>query len=333
MIAIMAGRFKWQQNLRSIPPGILRAVASFGKKDCLVACVSKITETQLKHGDFSHVSIKWGEDGPEYEPKVLPRPAVGRYSRRNVLGYELIHRDEPKHTKTWSVYSPNFGDWSRGGHDVPVEREVYPREEFPPKFLSISVECLGKDLRSGAYIFKFAVEEVLDRTKPGFERDLLFDLNLLQENIGNHNVHESGSTSEDYLKTLFVNWEILPPGEREDNVARILTGVNTSDPRVRAQLLERYDFLQRLQPRDFIKGVSGFQRYFGARFADDLVVFENVEYGNAAYVMFEDWQHLSRMSRTELVSLRSEGFVRIPHTKTWKVRVRHEIGNRLKRGR
>ena len=327
----MPDKFKWQQNLIKVPPGILRAIAAFGRDDCVVACVTKIQEAAIKRGDYGHIGIRWGEGAPTYVPEVLPRPDVGRYSRRNVFGYEKVYRDEPKYTKTWYVYTPNFGDWGHGGHDVPVEREVYPREDFPPKFLPISIECLGRDLRSGAFVFKFCVEEVLDRRASGFQDDLLFNINLLQENVGNHDVHESGTTSEDYLKTLFINWEILPPGEREGNVARILAGVNTSDPRVRAQVLDRYDFLQRLRPRNFVKGVSGFQRYFGAQFADDLVVFENVEYGNAAYLMFEDWQRLSQMSRTELLSSRTDGFVRIPHTKTWKARVRHEIVSRLRR--
>ncbi|MCI0447175.1 hypothetical protein L0152_28705, partial [bacterium] len=124
-----------------------------------------------------------------------------------------------------------------------------------------------------------------------------------------------------YLKTLYVNWEILPLGQREETITKILSGINSNDPKIRARLVDRYDFLQRLKPRNFIKGTSEFRRYFGAQFADDLVVFENIEYGNAIYTMFGNWEQLSKKSRTELMSSKTQEFIRIPHTKTWKRRL------------
>ena len=62
-------------------------------------------------------------------------------------------------------------------------------------------------------------------------------------------------------------------------------------------------------------------------FADDLVVFENIDYGNAIYVMYEDWQELSQKSRVELRASQ-DNFTRIQHTKHWKYRLRAEIKKR-----
>jgi hypothetical protein len=63
----------------------------------------------------------------------------------------------------------------------------------------------------------------------------------------------------------------------------------------------------------FIHGRSGFRRYFGAKFADHLVVFENIEHGNTAYVMFERWETLSQKTRLQLLAGPADGFVRVIH--------------------
>ena len=73
-----------------------------------------------------------------------------------------------------------------------------------------------------------------------------------------------------------------------------------------------------MKPLSFINGRSGFRRYFGAKFAEDLVVFENIDYGNAAYVMFERWVTLSQKTRLELLAGPADGFKRVVHRADWK---------------
>ena len=75
---------------------------------------------------------------------------------------------------------------------------------------------------------------------------------------------------------------------------------------------------RRLKPEAFIAGTDGFLRYFGAKFGDDLVAFENARYGNALYVMYEDWEAISRRSRIDLLAGPPEGFQRVEHRKGWK---------------
>jgi len=48
------------------------------------------------------------------------------------------------------------------------------------------------------------------------------------------------------------------------------------------------------------------------------VVFENVEYGNAAYAMFEQWETLSQRTRLELLAGPAEGFIRVVHRPGWQ---------------
>jgi len=58
-------------------------------------------------------------------------------------------------------------------------------------------------------------------------------------------------------------------------------------------------------------------RYFGAKFGDDLVAFENVRYGNAIYVMSESWPELSKRSRIDLLGAGLDDVRRIVHKKGW----------------
>jgi hypothetical protein len=78
----------------------------------------------------------------------------------------------------------------------------------------------------------------------------------------------------------------------------------------------------KLNPQKLVVGFSGTQRYFGALIEEFLIVFENIEYGNAIYIMFNGWQDLSRRTRTELLSGRyGLNFERIPHVTGWKQKV------------
>lgn len=173
-------------------------------------------------------------------------------------------------------------------------------------------------------MFKFAIDEVLRVGAPGFEDDLLYNLNVMQENIGVSDVFASDTTIDAYRATVVIDWEILPVGQREENLTKILTGVRGD--RQKRDVRHRYDVLENLRPRAIIRGVGGFERYFGAQFEDDLVVFENVEYGNAIYVMFQDWQELSKRSRLELLKGDRKGFQRIVHSDGWETQLEYVVG-------
>ena len=77
-------------------------------------------------------------------------------------------------------------------------------------------------------------------------------------------------------------------------------------------------------------GISGLQRYFGAIIEDDLVVFENTRYGNAIYIMYNNWQELSTLSRIELMSGKyGSDFDRVVHTSKWEDKVKKLISEHV----
>lgn len=320
----------WKQNLRVIPPIVKAKIEGFDTNVCIVACLVQIDVGRIKDGLYGHLGIRWQDGKLVCSEMVIPPAKIGRYSRYNRHGREIKRDDLPMVSKTWSIEVPNYGDWNRGSHEIDFTKPVYQRDHYAPKLVSMRIQHEGADLSIEAHIFRFVIEEVLDRRAGDFDYHLLFNLNLLQENVGNHDVFESDASVDDYLRTQYVNWEILPPGDKDDTLIRILMSTKSRDPRVREEIVDRYNFLQKLRPRNFIAGINEFRRYFGAQFTDDLVVFENLEYGNAIYVMFEDWKLMSQKSRMDLLSSATSNFVRIPHTKTWKMRLAHLINRERK---
>lgn len=323
---------RWKKNLKKTPDDILEQIKKLRGSNIVAACGIKVKTEDILNGDFRHLDIEIVDGNLRYPEHILPRPDFGRYSKYNIYGREIVHQDLPMVSKAYSVDSPNYGDWSKGSHDVTWNRNVYQREYVGPKYLEMKIELVGVDDRNN-HVFKFTVDDILDKDSPIFHEDLFFNLNLLQENTGNHGVFSIDADIKEYLQSLYVSWEILPPGEIEQNITRILTGIKSNDPKLRKNLTDRFKFLSSMKPRNFVQGTSRFQRYFGAQFADDLVVFENVEYGNAIYIMFQNWEELSKISRVDLISTGSHEFKRIPHTKTWKLKLKRLMQEELSKRR
>ncbi len=323
-----------QKNFRKVPDTIREEVDRFKQTEFIVAVAKKYTAAQVAAGVLSHLGVSL-EDGSIVLPAevALPPTDAGKYSLRNIEGREIKRTDLPMVKRVISIETPNFGDWSKGSHDIEWTRDVYQVEYEAPRSFGIGVELLEKDEQDGdtVFVLRFYIDAIFAKGVEGMEFELLYALNVMQENVGSVGVYPAAAKREDYLKTLLVGWEILPPGERDATVARVLSGFRRPTEEDRKRILERYRLLASLRPTAFIRGTSGFARYFGAQFAEDLVVFENVEYGNAIYVMFDDWQILSQQSRTDLLRGDTDKFVRIVHSGSWESQLRYEVQSRRKK--
>ncbi len=317
-------RLGWKRNLRKIPDHVRQKVQALPHDNVVIACVKKIPHAHIAEGKYAHLRMQIADGQPSFPAASIPCDEAGRYSRWNLEGREVVRRDLPKTTKSWPGDAPNFG--GNGTHSVTFTREVYQRDFHPPKGLAIQIVLLKQEGGDEpTYVVRFQVDEVLDRAGADFERELLANLNLLQENTGIVDVFPSDATRDDYLGTAYVAWEFLPPGTRDETVISLLSKLRVTNEEIRRRLVSRYEVLAALRPVEFVIGTSGFHRYLGAKFSDRLVVFENLEWGNALYAMFENWQDLSQRSRIELLAGDRQGFVRIVHTEGWQRRLQRVV--------
>lgn len=324
-----------KKNLRLIPLSVRNQLKRLEERHMVAAYSRAYTNTELSSGVLKHLGVILSSDGLSVPDSIVPPAASGKYSDKNVNGYEIIRRDLPKETHYNSVETPNWGDPYNGTHTVDLPYEKYPRDAVGPRLTPVKITANSQKADQSSYLLIFEVDQILDRRDPNFDADLLECLNLLQENVGGCGVHKAGATVAEYLATTSVAWEILPPGTREEAVARIFRGREPTDQQ-KSVVGERYDFLMGLHPKQLIYGTSGLQRYFGALLDERLVVFENVEYGNAIYIMFNDWKELSKRTRTELLSGRyGKNFERVQHGSGWQDNARaiileHQTGQKAK---
>ncbi|HEY0434547.1 MAG TPA: hypothetical protein VGC95_11775, partial [Chitinophagaceae bacterium] len=118
----------WKQSYRSIPTSVAAELARITSDIVIVAATKKIPVSEIARGLYAHLGLGHGDADFKITPSVVPPEAVGKFSDRNVNGWEIKRTDLPKITKTFSWETPNFGDASTyGTHIHYQDREVYQR--------------------------------------------------------------------------------------------------------------------------------------------------------------------------------------------------------------
>jgi len=330
----MTKTFPWKGSHRSIPATISASLGQIKSNLVMVAATKKILVKTIAAGQYAHLGLQHDGSAFEIADTTMPAASVGKIAARNRMGWEVRRTDLPKIKKTFSWESPNFGDGATYGYHTHYrEREVYPVQYFEPRLFSIDVELLNSPGVDTALV-KFQIDQVLDRTADTFEDDLLFALNLLQESTGVVGVYASDASREDFIGTVLLDWEVFPPGSVDELIASLTRHAGSLSPEKAGIVADRVKLFNQLPVEHLIRGAGSFGTYVGALYADDLVVFENVNYGNALYVLYADWQDVSKRSRLDLIKGTSENFDRIVHTDGWQLRFTELIEAELKkRGR
>lgn len=299
------------KNLLRVPQSILRRLATFDQDDVVAATVKLVLPADIDR--YAHLGLALVDDDLSLPDAQPPNPSAGRYSNANLYGMEKVRKDLPKVKKSYGFWAPSWGSGSY--HYVSHDREVYIREIYPPKQINLSIAMVER--RGEGFLLKFAIDQVISRRTPNFEQELLYNLNLLQENVGAADVFESATSLADYALSVKVDWQLLPPGTVDEVVAAMLRNKRPVSPKEEAVMKERVTVMHRLKPEAYITGTDGFLRYFGAKFGDDFVAFENARYGNALYIMYDGWEALSQKSRIDLLAGDRERYDRIEHRPGW----------------
>ena len=221
-----------RKNFRNISPQLLRKAERLESPNVVAACVLKVSAEGIQHGAFAHLNVSLVNRNVIIPGPALPPPDRGKFSRINSEGEVIVHKDRPKVSQAFTFEVPNYGDWSNGSHDVTIYRDVYERSFVPPSLKEISAEVIAVEgTASPVWALRFRIDEPLDKAGADYADRFLFNLNLLQENIGAADVFPADAALADYLRSIYhtVGWELLPPGEREQTVQAIMKMRNVSD--------------------------------------------------------------------------------------------------------
>jgi hypothetical protein len=321
-----------RRRLRKVPLFIEARLASIGN-EFHVAVAKRISITDIQAGLYAHVGVLWKNGQVEVQNAPVLPPEYGRFARLNVEGRVIVRKDLPKVDKNITFINPRLFGIPGNSCTITQTRRVFQREHLPASRFQLEAAILlvGDD----SCIFRFNIRRVFSSSEPNIGRELLFSLNLLHEAVGSFNVFASTASAQEYLSTIHVQWEILPAGERENNICLILSSFRPHTQEEKEELErranERYDFFETLGPKHIIRGTGGMDGYMGALIKDDIVVFEHLTPGNGIYLLFADWSEQSKRTKTDLLSHAEQGkdFIRITHTGDWQTRVHNVLASRL----
>lgn len=281
--------------------------------------VAAVVQIGLEDVDrYAHLGIRM-EQGSIIAGKAAPPPrSCGAQARRNLDGWEDKRRDLQKESREISNWAPSWN--GSGYHLVSRTVEAWPVEYHSAKLLTLSAVVLRSPIEE-KFSVRFRVDQPLARDNANFERDLAFNLRLLREAVGDAHVYSADFTEDDFANIQAVDWEFLPRGSCEEVLKRLATGRSSNDARMQVAA-DRIRVLDRLEHDGYIVGSGMFAQYFGAKFGARLVALENLEYGNALYLFEENWEALTKLSRTELIKRRDPSVHRIPHVRGWQSMLR-----------
>lgn len=256
---------------------------------------------------------------------IVPSRVFGMTAKKNIEGYEIIHHDLPKIYKdVYMGIRPKWGKWSNGVFDLWHTRLAKQKTYIQPKGLELQIKILEKNIDKDSWKIFIRVHPNIIKTD---KETILFAVNLLNEIVGAYDVYPADQTAEQIIEIMRVHWELFPP-DSKDFALCIRNGLKNMSPERQAIINERIEVFESLKPKQLIYGKSFTSRYFGALLADNLVVFENYYYGNATYILYDNWESISKMSRTAIMTLRCD-YDRVVHNSHWKNNLKKIVEKKL----
>lgn len=247
---------------------------------------------------------------------ILPYSKIGNTCFYNSEGKYIKLTDRPKETFYTQV------EWTRNefrGRDVTEEvtdfvdipHHRFPRRFTPPSSLEFSLISIPQGYFVTSPTFTYELDNY-DLIKTA--------INMMLEIFGFCEIFTESLDEINAIKTVRVNWVILPQGDYPWERIRELIEpmVRLEKPKIRPVITDRIKTLEDHKPNFRVQGFGGFKGYLIYGFPNKNLYFcESIHYGNATYVFENDWEALSKMTKAQILN---EGlqFARAIHIKGWK---------------
>jgi len=252
---------------------------------------------------------------------ILPSTSCGPVARYNAEGKQIIRRDLPMETAFRQIYW-TWHEWHGKDQieksdikDVPYRR--YPRDFAPPP----STELQLAQMSDGTELIICPLQKVnLADTSP-----LLHNVNLILELFGECHVFTENLDAIIQVPIKRLNWTILPQGTRpwphlKSELKPLFDKLSKNKQQVVAH---RFEHINSYHPDFLCTGTAGFHGYVIFGFIEkNLYLCESMYTGNATYVFANDWQSLSRLTKSEILSHNLQND-RIIHRNGWNTAISH----------
>jgi hypothetical protein len=229
---------------------------------------------------------------------VLPPSTFGPASRANAELRIQKLMDRGKETFFRNVKQKR----KQGDHTVETkshDRRYFrrPRKEQAPYSFELKI-CLTTNNEKVVTL----PEVTLDKTDAAI---ILHQINLLLEIFGECHVFTENLAEIIQTEVKHLNWEVLPPGNNpwETIKSKIQPTLERRQKGTQAIVERRLETINNYNPDFFAFGRAGFQGYIVFGFTKrKLYLLESIYFGNATYILGEQWQEISKLTKAEVLN-------------------------------
>lgn len=248
---------------------------------------------------------------------VVPK-VIGPITYFNVYGKEIINKNEKEDRDIYRPY--HIMDWHGQYHDgIAYERrKCYKREFINP----YEMELIIVGQKETKYVTNKEISKDANKLK--------FAMNLLLEIFGEFEIVYN-EEKINYGKIKRLNWNVLPRGKYPweklyPYIKNNLDNMQETKAKIAKNNIEK---ITQFNPKFVAIGRSGFSGYIIYGFnKENKVILESMEIDNATYVLNENWENISKLTKAEILknNLHEK---RIIHTKRWNEEIETVIKEML----
>lgn len=263
--------------------------------------------TKMDQGADNELLWQSGFVEPELSGvKILPR-AIGPVSKFNSEGIDVPLKDQPMETYYREAC---IKDWHGSYHYVNVQDKRYKRKHINAPMIEVSlVEVDGE---------RYVISDMLNNSVSENE-NIKHVINLFLELYGRCIIlGKNKAPLATSVPMKRANWQILPEGAIVwEKVSQTAGKIADKRELVGQMQKHRFDTIIKYRPDELYYGTGGFHGYLVFVFkSKQIVVMENMVYGNATYVFNDDWKNLSKLSKAEIIRDNLH-LKRIVHSERW----------------
>jgi hypothetical protein len=203
--------------------------------------------------------------------------------------------------------------------DVPYQR--YPRTFIPPPSVEFTVRSTTEGQKTLSTDSIRYIEDNYD--------EILHRINLFLEIFGMCDVRHENLDDIISCQVRNLNWRILPEGRRPWSELRndVESIINSAPRGNRPFIYHRVETINTYEPNFVGVGHGGFHGYLIFGFSDmDIYVLESIHYGNATYVLGDDWETVSQLTKAEVLN-ENRHLYRMIHSSDWADNISEILNN------